>query len=385
MNKPNLLVPIAGKGQRFLNDGYTMPKPLIMVDNKHIIDWSFLSLNSSEYNITFVVRKDHVNDFGIDEILKDKFGKDINVVVTDVVTRGTVESCLLAKDIINNDSPLVIYTLDVHFQPVFSINDVDSNDDGMILTFKANSPSYSYVQVDKDNKAIKTAEKQVISENAAVGIYYFKSGLKFVQAAEEMIDRNLTTNEEFYVCPLYNLMINNGDKISIKHVDKMYLMGTPEELNFFNKSINKQFGNKPIALCSDHSGIKLKNIVKKLLTKMNYSFIDFGTYTDNSCDYYDYIKLATQSIVEGKCDFGFGFCRSGQGVNISANKQNGIKSALIYNDFAAEMSVRHSAANFFTFSEKYTTEEQMEQYIKIFSSNTFDGGRHQVRLQKIKN
>jgi ribose 5-phosphate isomerase RpiB len=58
---------------------------------------------------------------------------------------------------------------------------------------------------------------------------------------------------------------------------------------------------------------------------------------------------------------------------------------LIYNDFAAEMSVRHSAANFFTFSEKYTTEEQMEQYIKIFSSNTFDGGRHQVRLQKIKN
>lgn len=381
--KPILLVPIAGKGQRFVDDGFHMPKPLIMVDDKHIIDWSFLSINKDEYDMIFVVRKEHVYNFGMDTILRNKFGEDIKIVETDKITSGTVASCLLAKDFINNEQQLVIYTLDVHFQNQFSINAVDKESDGFILTFKANNPAYSYAELDAAGLVLRTAEKEVISENAAVGIYYFKEGSTFVKYAEEMIDKNLRTNNEFYVCPLYNLMIKNGLKVTTAQVDKMYLMGTPNELNFFKNNVNKHFGEKPIALCSDHSGFELKEITKQILDEKGLKYIDFGTYVKKDCDYNDYVKQVTQFIQDKYCDFGFVFCRSGQGVNMAANKQKGIRSSLISDEWTAEMAVRHGCSNVFAFSEKNIDKDLMEKCIDKIQHNTFDGGRHINRVQRL--
>jgi RpiB/LacA/LacB family sugar-phosphate isomerase len=381
--KPILLVPIAGKGQRFVDDGFHMPKPLIMVDDKHIIDWSFLSINKDEYDIVFVVRKEHIYNFGMDTILRNKFGEDIKIVETDKITSGTVASCLLAKDLINNKQQLVIYTLDVHFQNKFSIEDVDTDSDGFILTFKANNPAYSYAELDSSGLVIRTAEKEVISENAATGIYYFKEGSVFVKYAEEMIDKNLRTNNEFYVCPLYNLMIKDGLKVRTKQVEKMYLMGTPTELNFFKNHVNKHFGEKPIALCSDHSGFELKEITKQILDEKGLRYIDFGTYVKKDCDYNDYVKSVAQFIQDKYCDFGFVFCRSGQGVNMSANKQKGIRSSLISDEWTAEMAVRHGCSNVFAFSEKNIDKDLMEKCIDKIQHNTFDGGRHINRVQRL--
>ena len=381
--KPILLVPIAGKGQRFVDDGFHMPKPLIMVDDKHIIDWSFLSINKDEYDIVFVVRKEHIYNFGMDTILRNKFGEDIKIVETDKITSGTVASCLLAKDLINNKQQLVIYTLDVHFQNKFSIEDVDTDSDGFILTFKANNPAYSYAELDSSGLVIRTAEKEVISENAATGIYYFKEGSAFVKYAEEMIDKNLRTNNEFYVCPLYNLMIKDGLKVRTKQVEKMYLMGTPTELNFFKNHVNKHFGEKPIALCSDHSGFELKEITKQILDEKGLKYIDFGTYVNKDCDYNDYVKQVTQFIQDKYCDFGFVFCRSGQGVNMAANKQKGIRSSLISDEWTAEMAVRHGCSNVFAFSEKNIDKDLMEKCIYKIQHNTFDGGRHINRVQRL--
>jgi RpiB/LacA/LacB family sugar-phosphate isomerase len=381
--KPILLVPIAGKGQRFVDDGFHMPKPLIMVDDKHIIDWSFLSINKDEYDIVFVVRKEHIYNFGMDTILRNKFGEDIKIVETDKITSGTVASCLLAKDLINNKQQLVIYTLDVHFQNKFSIEDVDTDSDGFILTFKANNSAYSYAELDSSGLVIRTAEKEVISENAATGIYYFKEGSAFVKYAEEMIDKNLRTNNEFYVCPLYNLMIKDGLKVRTKQVEKMYLMGTPTELNFFKNHVNKKFGEKPIALCSDHSGFELKEITKQILDEKGLKYIDFGTYVKKDCDYNDYVKSVAQFIQDKYCDFGFVFCRSGQGVNMSANKQKGIRSSLISDEWTAEMAVRHGCSNVFAFSEKNIDKDLMEKCIDKIQHNTFDGGRHINRVQRL--
>jgi RpiB/LacA/LacB family sugar-phosphate isomerase len=383
-NKPILLVPIAGKGQRFVDMGFHMPKPLIMVDDKHIIDWSFSSINKDEYDIIFVVRKEHVYNFGLDLILKNKFGENIKIIETDKITSGTVASCLLAKDFINKDTELVIYTLDVYFENKFEVGSVEDCD-GFILTFKANNPAYSYAELDKDGFVTRTAEKEVISENAAVGIYYFKSASEFVKYAESMITQNIRTNNEFYVCPLYNLMISDGKKIKTKQVQKMYLMGTPSELEFFKRNINKKFGSKPIALCSDHSGFELKEVTKNILKEKNIKYIDFGTYVKRDCDYNDYINQATQFINDGDCDFGFAFCRSGQGVNIAANKQKGIRSALISDQFTAEMAVRHNCANFFSFSERIVDRDLMIKLIDTIQNNTFDGGRHISRIQKLNN
>ena len=110
--KYNLLLPIAGKAQRFIDKGYNMPKPLIMAKTKQVIDWAMKSIKLDECNLIFAVRLEHINNFSIDDILRDKFGQDTKIVVVDHDTDGSVSTCLLAKEHINNDLPLIIYTPD---------------------------------------------------------------------------------------------------------------------------------------------------------------------------------------------------------------------------------------------------------------------------------
>ncbi len=382
MKKYNLLLPIAGKAQRFLDKGYTMPKPLIMSKDRHIIDWSMDSIDTSECNVIFAVRLEHINNFSIDDILREKFGNDIKIVVVDRITDGSVSTCLLAKDLINNDLPLIIYTPDVYFEDTFSPSSIPDHLDGHLLTFKANSSAHSYVELGEDNLAIRTAEKEVISQNAAVGVYYYKTGRMFVQYAEEMISKNIRTRGEFYICPMYNLMIRDGAKIAIEQVKKMHVLGTPPELEFFVDHVTARFGVKPVALCCDHSGFRTKEIAKKLLKHNNVPYIDFGTYVDKNCDYNEYVAAAVKSIHNKVSDFALGFCRTGQGINILANHLNGIRSALVIDEYTAEFAIRHNCANFFAVPEKYVSEDMLDKMIKIWKKSTFDGGRHMTRMKK---
>jgi len=380
--KYNLLLPIAGKAQRFIDQGYTMPKPLIMVKDKHVIDMAVGSIDITDCNLIFAVRLDHINNFSIDAILKQKFGEDIKIVIIDKVTDGSISTCLLAEDLINNDTPLIIYTPDVYFQDQFDPNSIDSELDGFILTFKANSPAHSYVSLDENNLALRTAEKEVISSNAAVGVYYYKTGKMFVEYAKETLDKNIRTNGEFYICPMYNLMIRDAKKVSIQTVKKMHVLGTPPELEFFVNHVIPKFGDKPIALASDHSGYEIKESAKKVLANNNIPYIDFGTYTNKNCDYNEYIQAAIRSLQNDDCDFGIGFCRTGQGVNILANSIDEIRCALVRDDYTAKYAISHNCANFFAVPSKYVTEDALDSMVKIWKTTTFDGGRHMTRMKK---
>ena len=380
--KYNLLLPIAGKAQRFIDQGYTMPKPLIMVKDKHVIDMAVSSIDITDCNLIFAVRLDHINNFSIDTILKQKFGEDIKIVIIDKVTDGSISTCLLAEDLINNDTPLIIYTPDVYFQNQFDPNSIDAELDGFILTFKANSPAHSYVSLDENNLALRTAEKEVISSNAAVGVYYYKTGKMFVDYAKEMISKNIRTNGEFYICPMYNLLIRDNKKVSISAVEKMHVLGTPPELEFFVNHVIPKFGDKPIALASDHSGYEIKESAKKVLYNNNVPYIDFGTYTNKNCDYNEYIQAAIRSLQNDDCDFGIGFCRTGQGVNILANSIDEIRCALVRDDYTAEYAISHNCANFFAVPSKYVTEDALDSMVKIWKTTTFDGGRHMTRMKK---
>ena len=383
MKKTNILIPIAGRGQRFVDQGYVMPKQLIMVDDTQMIDWSLKSIvNKDKCNLIFAVRRDHVSNFSLDTILKSRYGEDITIIIIDKLTRGSVETCLMAEPYINNDDPLVVYTLDVFFEPLFDPTTLDLSNDGLILTFKSNNPAYSYVELNKDKTVKRTAEKEVISENSAVGVYTFSKGSEFVKYGKKMIDENLTTNNEFYVCPLYNLMIEAGKCIKTESVEKMHLMGTPEELNFFVTHTLKTFGTKPIALCADHSGWDLKEQAKAVLKSNNLQFTDFGTFVNRDCDYNDYVFQATDFIRKGNCDFALSFCRTGQGMNISGNKQPGIRSALVFNEYTAEYAVKHNCANYFAIPSKFVDLSLLDRMIKIWKTTTFDGGRHATRIQK---
>ena len=232
MKKYNLLLQIAGKAQRFIDAGYTMPKPLILAKDKHVINWALESVNLSECNLIFIVRVDHIYNFSIDKILKQKFGGDITIVTVDKVTRGALETCTLAKEHISNDLPLIIYTPDVHFGPQFDPNSISKDSDGFLLTFTANSPDHSYSDYNEDGIVNKVVEKEVISKEANVGLYYFRTGKMFLQYAKEMIDNNILVRNEFYIAPMYNLMIRDELKVTAHNTEKMHVLGTPDNLNF---------------------------------------------------------------------------------------------------------------------------------------------------------
>jgi RpiB/LacA/LacB family sugar-phosphate isomerase len=381
--KYNILLPVAGRAQRFLDEGYTMPKPLIMVNTKHIIDWALSSINIEECNLIFAARLDHVYNFAIDDILREKFGEDIKIVLIDHVTEGAVSTCLLAREYIDSDLPLLIYTPDVYFENQFDPSTIDPNLDGMLLTFKANSPAHSYVELDKNGLVIRTAEKEVISQQAAVGVYYFKSGKQFIKYADELIRRNIRVKNEFYLCPMYNLMIEDHLKIRTEMVEKMHVLGTPAELEFFVDHVVTRFGDKPVALCCDHSGFVLKEKAKKIMHAYGIPYIDFGTFVNRSCDYGDYVAQATRAMHSKLCDFGVGFCKTGQGVNIFANHIGGVRAALVIDRYMAEYAVRHNCANFFSIPSKYVNEDTLCEILNAWREASFDGGRHMTRMMGV--
>jgi len=364
--KPNILIPMAGLGSRFIKEGFKVPKQLINIKDKHLIDISLDCLDYEGCNLIFVVRDETIYNFHIDELLRKKFGDDIEIVVLDKLTDGSVCSCLYAEEYIDNDAPLIIHTLDIEFRPVFNphiMNEIDA--DGMLLTFKSNSINYSYADVGDDGYVKKTAEKKAISSNACVGIYGFKKGSDFCKYARDMIDRDLRTKNEFYISPLYNLLIDDGKKILTQSVDKMHIFGTPDEFHFYKNNVIRRIGDKPIAICSDHSGFEAKETFKQVLNKHGLEYIDFGTILNKDCDYRDYIAQAVKSIGERDCDYGFGFCRTGQGINICANKYKGIRSALIYDEFAMEMSIRHNCANFFAIPSRDIDYNTLDKYLEF--------------------
>lgn len=379
----NLVIPIAGMGKRFLDNGYSIPKQLIFAGDKTCIEWSLNSVNLKDFKIHFIIRKDQVSNHFFDKILYKKFGKNIKIHIIEKMTRGSVESCLAAEKDINNNNPLTIFTVDVNFFPILNKEIFNNKNDGNVLTFKSNSSNYSYAAINKENFVIRTAEKEVISNNAHVGVYNFKHGNLFVKYAKKMINDNILSNNEFYIAPLYNLLIKDGLKIGLKEVSKMHLFGTPDELNFFENKTIRSYSKTPIGLCSDHSGYKLKESFKKFLQSKKIKYIDFGTYVENPSDYIDFIRVACDAYNKKFTNCTLGFCRSGQGVNISGGQFKNIIPALIYNYDSLKLAIEHNCANYFSFPSNIWKSKDISKIFEILSKSTFDGGRHQNRLSKV--
>lgn len=388
MNRINLLIPLAGDGKRFVDAGYAVPKPLMIVGDKTNLEWSLNSLefDQNEVRVIFIIRKDQQLNYDLKTILMTKYPK-CEVIVVPHVTKGAVETCLYAQDRIEG-RPLAIFCPDIYIEPALKLNsELFENVDGRIFVFKANSKNYSYVEIDLEGNVKQTAEKQIISSYAAAGLYLFSDGSAFVEAATKMIAANETTNNEFYVCPLYNTLIADGKKIAPTLIDKIHIFGTPAEYEFFTSASIFTFPKfkTNIGLCSDHSGYDTKELCKASLEDMNIPYIDFGTFSSKDCDYIAYVRALGDAINKRTCSFGMGFCKSGQGVNVAANKIKGIRSALVSDNYTSQYAIKHNCANFFAIPSKYiTTKKQMDDIILIWKGETFDGGRHQNRLQGLE-
>ena len=237
-NKMNILIPMAGAGKRFADAGYVFPKPLIEIDNKPMIQWVIESLNFNA-NYIFIIQKEHQEKYNIKSVLKI-LQPNCKIIELDHITEGAACTTLLAKEFINNSDPLIIANSDqyISWNSSKALYDFNSkNLDGAILTFEAIHPKWSYAKCNDDGFVTEVAEKKVISKNATVGVYYWKRGSDYVQSAENMIKKNIRVNNEFYVCPVYNEFLLKDKKVKIHNVEKMWGLGTPEDLNNFLRTI----------------------------------------------------------------------------------------------------------------------------------------------------
>ena len=138
-----------------------------------------------------------------------------------------------------------------------------------------------------------------------------------------------------------------------------------------------------ISLASDHGGLELKNKIADYLVSLGHETFDFGTYTTDSCDYPDFAHLAAVAVESGECYPGIAVCGSGEGINMTLNKHQGIRSALCWIPEVASLSRQHNDANFIAMPGRFVTNDEALAMVKVFLNTDFEGGRHQRRIDKI--
>jgi HAD superfamily hydrolase (TIGR01509 family) len=232
--KLNVLIPMAGAGSRFEQAGYTFPKPLIEVRNKPMIQVVIDNLNIKA-NYIYIVQKKHREKYNLDTLL-NLLTPNCRIVEVDNLTEGAACTALLAKEFIDNDAPLFFANSDQFVEwdsNEFMYKMNETNADGGIVTFEATHPKWSFAKIDDKGLVTEVAEKNPISNIATVGYYYWKHGSDFVKYAEQMIDKNIRVNNEFYVCPVFNEAVGDNKQIRTFNVDGMWGLGTPEDLKYY--------------------------------------------------------------------------------------------------------------------------------------------------------
>ena len=230
----NILIPMAGAGSRFEKAGYTFPKPLIDVNGKPMIQVVIENLNIKA-NYIYIVQKSHREKYNLDTLL-NLITPNCKIVEVDGLTEGAASTALLAKEYINNDKPLFFANSDQFVEwdsNEFMYKMNETNADGGIVSFTATHPKWSFSKIDENGLVTEVAEKNPISDIATVGYYWWKNGSDFVKYAEQMIDKDLRINNEFYVCPVFNEAIKDNKEIRTFDVEKMWGLGTPEDLKHY--------------------------------------------------------------------------------------------------------------------------------------------------------
>jgi len=230
----NVLIPMAGLGTRFQQAGYTFPKPLIEVNGKPMIQIVVENLGV-DANYIFVVQKEHREKYNLDSMLQ-LIAPGCKIYEVESVTEGAACTTLIARESIDNDQPLLMANSDqfVEWNPsdfFYKMNEQEC--DAGIVTFKATHPKWSFARVDETGRVTEVAEKNPISDNATVGIYYWAHGSDYVRYADQMISKNIRVKNEFYVCPVFNEAIVDNKLVKIYQAAGMWGLGTPEDLETF--------------------------------------------------------------------------------------------------------------------------------------------------------
>lgn len=238
--KIQLIIPMAGLGKRFVEANYKTLKPLIPIHGVPMIRLVIQNLMSNRIGrVIIIAQRETVEEVDLRKIL-GQLDVPLTIFAVESLTEGPADTVLHARDVIDGRLPIVIANSDQYVDAKlddFYDNLFQDGDSGAILTMEDNDPKWSYVEMDAHGRVKNVREKEVISNQATVGIYGFSSAALAWRAFDEMWQQDDRTNGEFYVAPAYNFLAKSGIPISLKNLGPvssvMYGLGTPEDLELF--------------------------------------------------------------------------------------------------------------------------------------------------------
>lgn len=230
-----VIIPMAGLGSRFSEQGFSLPKPFINIYGQPMIRRVVDSIGLHQHEHIFIAREEHLKVFDLKEIFPDlKF----NVVPIRETTEGAAISVSLTRPFFKYDEEILIVNSDqlVHYDPTEVDKVIKSNVDGCIWCFIGNGPKWSYVKLNDAGFVTEVAEKKQISTIATGGMYYWKSFYNFLDCTNQMVAKNDRVNNEFYVAPVYNYM-QPFQRTVVKMLSGIDQLGTPEDLREYENKV----------------------------------------------------------------------------------------------------------------------------------------------------
>jgi NDP-sugar pyrophosphorylase family protein len=234
---------MAGHGKRFKDAGISKPKFMIEVENKTLFEWALDSLPVEiSRKIIFVCLEEHEKEFRVSKfiknIMKERFPKiNYELIYLEKTTRGQVETVLHAKQLMDSESPLIIYNIDTHFistrlkSKILTLK--NKNIDGMLGCFTSDDENLSFVELNDKGLVKRVREKEKISSLASTGLYVFSNGRQFIEAAETMIKNDIKVKDEFFVSEIYNILLKSGKRFDVDIAEEFVPFGTPEDIKKF--------------------------------------------------------------------------------------------------------------------------------------------------------
>ena len=229
----NVVIPMAGRGKRFLDKGIATPKPLIEIAKEPFISHVIDNVSFENANYYFLIRKDHLEQYNFEKIFKEK-KINFNIITVDQVTEGAVCTVLLCFDKIDKNIPLIVKDCDqvMKWSPKNFFQYVNrKKSDGVLVTVPTSNPGFSYVELSDDmSTVIRAKEKKVVSSFGNTGCYYFNNTSEFEKYSNIMIKKNIRVKNEFYVSQVYNEYILDNKKIIHYPIVEIFSINTPEEM-----------------------------------------------------------------------------------------------------------------------------------------------------------
>jgi len=232
-----IVIPMAGRGRRFLDAGYREPKMLIAAHGKSLLQWSVDSLPLAlATRIVFICLAEHEREFALSAKIRSWYGgaTRLEFLFLPDVTGGQAETVLAAREFIAADQPLLIFNIDTAFHSSTLAQALqDTTNDGVLGAFASTEPRYSFAAVDERGRVTRVTEKEPISSHALTGLYHYRRAGDFLAVADAAVGRNERVKGEFYVAPLYNALIAQGRRFLLDACRAHYILGTPAELAIF--------------------------------------------------------------------------------------------------------------------------------------------------------